>query len=188
MVRMELNCCGAVSLPGLHMEEMYLADTLAWLGAKADFVQVGDYKGASEQMMRSAPSPQWDQNINALLDSMYANMRSPFITGRKFTEKKLDAAMEEVAFHKALAAVIELVTKANEYVQETEPWALAKDPAKQKNPDTLFFNRELEITGDTELGLIVKNMLDAVDWPRSRCAAAWTSASVRSRLMPRGRP
>jgi O2-independent ubiquinone biosynthesis accessory factor UbiT len=37
--------------------------------------------------------------------------------------------------------------------------------ARQEDPDTLFFNRELEITGDTELGLIVKNMLDAVDWP-----------------------
>lgn len=35
--------------------------------------------------------------------------------------------------------------------------------ARQEDPDTLFFNRELEIEGDTELGLIVKNMLDAVD-------------------------
>ncbi len=37
--------------------------------------------------------------------------------------------------------------------------------ARQEDPDTLFFNRELEITGDTELGLIVKNMLDAIEWP-----------------------
>ena len=38
--------------------------------------------------------------------------------------------------------------------------------ARQEDPDTLFFSRELEITGDTELGLIVKNMLDAVEWPQ----------------------
>ena len=37
--------------------------------------------------------------------------------------------------------------------------------ARQEDPDTLFFNRELSIEGDTELGLVVKNMLDAVDWP-----------------------
>ena len=37
--------------------------------------------------------------------------------------------------------------------------------ARQEDPDTLFFNRELEITGNTELGLIVKNMLDAIEWP-----------------------
>jgi len=38
--------------------------------------------------------------------------------------------------------------------------------ARQEDPDTLFFNRELSIEGDTELGLVVKNMLDAVDWPK----------------------
>lgn len=38
--------------------------------------------------------------------------------------------------------------------------------ARQEDPDTLFFNRTLSIEGDTELGLIVKNMLDAVEWPK----------------------
>ncbi|MBI4742456.1 MAG: SCP2 sterol-binding domain-containing protein [Betaproteobacteria bacterium] len=38
--------------------------------------------------------------------------------------------------------------------------------ARQEDPDTLFFNRELSIEGDTELGLMVKNMLDAIEWPR----------------------
>ena len=38
--------------------------------------------------------------------------------------------------------------------------------ARQEDPDTLFFNRTLSIEGDTELGLIVKNMLDAMEWPK----------------------
>jgi predicted lipid carrier protein YhbT len=38
--------------------------------------------------------------------------------------------------------------------------------ARQEDPDTLFFNRELSIEGDTELGLVVKNMLDTVEWPQ----------------------
>ena len=33
-----------------------------------------------------------------------------------------------------------------------------------EDPDTLFFNRRLRIEGDTELGLTVKNALDAIDW------------------------
>lgn len=85
---------GEVSLPGLYMEEMFLADTLSWVGVKADFVQVGDYKGAAEAMTRSAPSKEWDQNINQLLDSLYANVRKPILKGRKLTDKKLDEAME----------------------------------------------------------------------------------------------
>jgi protease-4 len=85
---------GPVMMPGLHMEEMFLADTLAWAGVKADMVQVGDYKGASEQMARSSPSPQWDQNINQLLDSMYANIRRPVMAGRKMDGAALDKAMD----------------------------------------------------------------------------------------------
>lgn len=87
---------GPVSLPGLHMEEMFLADTLAWVGIKADMVQVGAYKGASEQMSRSSPSPEWDQNITGLLDSMYANMRSALKEGRKLSDSQLDSAMEQL--------------------------------------------------------------------------------------------
>jgi predicted lipid carrier protein YhbT len=37
--------------------------------------------------------------------------------------------------------------------------------SRQEDPDTLFFNRSLSIEGDTELGLRVKNMLDALEWP-----------------------
>jgi collagenase-like PrtC family protease/predicted lipid carrier protein YhbT len=37
--------------------------------------------------------------------------------------------------------------------------------SRQEDPDTLFFNRTLSIEGDTELGLRVKNMLDALEWP-----------------------
>lgn len=44
--------------------------------------------------------------------------------------------------------------------------------ARQEDPDTLFFSRALEITGDTELGLLVKNMLDAIDVPQ------WSLASL----------
>ncbi|XXQ68592.1 ubiquinone anaerobic biosynthesis accessory factor UbiT [Neisseriaceae bacterium B1] len=35
---------------------------------------------------------------------------------------------------------------------------------REEDPDTLFFNRKLQIEGDTELGLITKNLLDSVDW------------------------
>ncbi|MCP9760830.1 Sterol-binding domain protein, partial [Aquitalea sp. S1-19] len=41
---------------------------------------------------------------------------------------------------------------------------LARMMLREEDPDTLFFNRKLVIEGDTELGLIVKNLLDSVDW------------------------
>jgi predicted lipid carrier protein YhbT len=37
---------------------------------------------------------------------------------------------------------------------------------RQVDPDSLFFDRRLSMEGDTELGLLVKNTLDAVELPR----------------------
>ena len=35
--------------------------------------------------------------------------------------------------------------------------------ARRRDPDTLFFQRRLVIEGDTELGLYVKNLMDAIE-------------------------
>jgi len=35
--------------------------------------------------------------------------------------------------------------------------------SRREDPDTLFFNRRLKLSGSTELGLYVKNFLDSVD-------------------------
>jgi predicted lipid carrier protein YhbT len=48
-------------------------------------------------------------------------------------------------------------------------WRLAR---RDEDPDTLFFARRLVIEGDTELGLAVKNALDAVEWSPGALAAA----------------
>ncbi len=37
--------------------------------------------------------------------------------------------------------------------------------SRQEDPDTLFFNRRLAMEGDTELGLLVKNTIDAIELP-----------------------
>ena len=57
-------------------------------------------------------------------------------------------AAVDLSFSANLAAYLQLLTR-------------------QEDPDTLFFNRELEITGDTELGLLVKNLLDSLEIPPS---------------------
>lgn len=38
--------------------------------------------------------------------------------------------------------------------------------SRKEDPDTLFFSRRLVVEGDTELGLIAKNTLDAVELPK----------------------
>ena len=51
---------------------------------------------------------------------------------------------------------------------------------REEDPDTLFFNRRLDIEGDTELGLIVKNMLDSLE------PLSWSAIdrALRERIRP----
>ena len=56
-----------------------------------------------------------------------------------------------------------------------------------EDPDTLFFNRRLSMEGDTELGLLVKNTMDAIELPvltLEQFKPSRVIASLRSRLMP----
>jgi predicted lipid carrier protein YhbT len=53
---------------------------------------------------------------------------------------------------------------------------------RQQDPDTLFFSRRLSMQGDTELGLVVKNALDALELPVLD-PAQWTPRAVLARLL-----
>lgn len=50
---------------------------------------------------------------------------------------------------------------------------------RQEDPDTLFFGRRLAMEGDTELGLAVKNTLDALELPVLDGGSAWLRRGLR---------
>jgi predicted lipid carrier protein YhbT len=60
--------------------------------------------------------------------------------------------------------------------------------ASQKvDPDTLFFNRKLRITGDTELGLEIKNLFDQfdlelLDKPFRKVLDAWSDKLISAQV------
>jgi methionyl-tRNA synthetase len=49
-------------------------------------------------------------------------------------------SMEDFRFHRALQAVWELISLANKYIVENEPWALAKDPDKKGRLEDVIYN------------------------------------------------
>ena len=56
----------------------------------------------------------------------------------------------------------------NEIIKEDVSFSASGDDliliaGRKQDPDTLFFQRRLKIEGDTELGLEVKNLIDAID-------------------------
>lgn len=56
---------------------------------------------------------------------------------------------------------------------------------REEDADTLFFGRRLRMEGETDLGLLVKNTLDAVDWDALQ--TRYAPASVLRRLNPLAR-
>ena len=56
---------------------------------------------------------------------------------------------------------------------------------RKEDPDTLFFSRRLSMEGDTELGLMVKNTLDAIDlsvFDLAKTAPGRLLAELKARL------
>ena len=53
---------------------------------------------------------------------------------------EVEAAFEELAFHKALIAIWDFINIANKYIVTTEPWTLAKDPANADRLKTVVYN------------------------------------------------
>lgn len=83
--------------------------------------------------------------------------------------------------------------KLSEQAPDVTFAATAKDfyvlMQRQEDPDTLFFSRRLMIEGDTELGLILKNSLDAIDLQvlKPRAVLSDTFTGVRTQLRSRMR-
>ena len=55
---------------------------------------------------------------------------------------------------------------------------------RQEDPDTLFFSRRLSMEGDTELGLVLKNALDAMELPVLDLRR-WSPLQLLARIGPR---
>ncbi len=71
------------------------------------------------------------------------------VVGGRFHRLGTDGAMPDLLIAAPLSSFLQLL-------------------ARQADPDTLFFERRLQLEGNTELGLQVKNLLDAVDFDRLR--------------------
>jgi len=81
---------GQLELSGLAVEEVYLAGLLDKLGMKADFLQVGRFKGAAEPLTLTGPSNAWSQNIDGVLNDLYDQVIERITSGRGLTRQQVE--------------------------------------------------------------------------------------------------
>jgi predicted lipid carrier protein YhbT len=118
--------------------------------------------------------PQWPHSINLALALNAARKLGVLpeeslqeLEGKRFRVTVLDTGMvAEFSYSQGAFRPVFVSPGAPDLQFTASLSAFLQMVSRQEDPDTLFFNRSLSIEGDTELGLRVKNMLDALEWPR----------------------
>ncbi len=80
--RIVMPHAGAFMLVGLRGEVMFLRGLFDKIGVTPDFVQVGDYKGASDPFVHQRATEEFDEVMNALFDSLFESFVSAIAAGR----------------------------------------------------------------------------------------------------------
>ena len=67
-------------------------------------------------------------------------MDAELINLAKETPSKVEELMDAYQFSQALAEIWKLISRTNKYIDETTPWALAKDESKKDRLETVMYN------------------------------------------------
>ena len=67
-------------------------------------------------------------------------MDSELISLAKETPAKVEALMDSYQFSQALSEIWKLISRTNKYIDETTPWALAKEEEKKDRLETVMYN------------------------------------------------
>ena len=73
-------------------------------------------------------------------DAQTTEFDSDLIRCAEETVKKVDAKMDELRVGDALEAILDLLRRCNKYIDETEPWKLAKDTANRQELNKVLYN------------------------------------------------
>ncbi len=75
-------------ITGLYAESLYAKSLLDKIGVKADFMQFEEYKSAAEIFTHTGPSDPAKENMNWLLDSLYASLIEMIADSRGVSEDR----------------------------------------------------------------------------------------------------
>jgi protease IV len=86
---------GEVEIPGVGMEVTFLKGLFDKVGVKADYVQIGEYKGADEEYTRTEASEELKGELNKLTDALYAQIVDGISRYRHLPKDKVQAIVDE---------------------------------------------------------------------------------------------
>jgi protease-4 len=86
---------GEIEIPGVGMEVTFLKGLFDKVGVKADYVQIGEYKGADEEYTRTEASEELKGELTKLTDSLYRQIVDGISHYRHLPADKVQAIVDE---------------------------------------------------------------------------------------------
>ena len=89
---------GSLLLTGLQAQLTFFKGLLDKLGVEAQFIQIGDYKGAAEPLTRTEMSPEFRKQFEAVIDDYYDQLVGTIAADRKLEPAKVKELIDEGLF------------------------------------------------------------------------------------------
>ena len=86
---------GEVEIPGVGMQVTFLKGLFDKFGVKADYVQIGEYKGADEEYTRTEASEELKGELTKLTDSLYSQIVDGISRYRHLSKEKVQAIVDD---------------------------------------------------------------------------------------------
>jgi protease IV len=158
---------------GLHSEPTYLADTLAQVGIHFDVVKVAPWKTAYDRFNRSTMSDAEAEQLNWLLDGLYADLVAAIANGRNLPAKDVREIIDNAPLTAQDAFYADLI---DEIAYEDElPWLLRV---------TELANDGTSTEREARLLTFAKARRYLLRRPRQRAAASVGVISLSGAIMP----
>jgi protease-4 len=102
---------GGVQLVGVNATMIFLKGLLDKIGAQADLIQIGQFKGAAEPFTRTEPSKELKGEITRLVDGLYDQLVSTIASSRKIEADKVKPLIDKGPFAAEEALEAKLVDR-----------------------------------------------------------------------------
>ncbi|HYO29502.1 MAG TPA: signal peptide peptidase SppA, partial [Thermomicrobiales bacterium] len=100
---------GELMMPGIGVEQMFLKGLFDKVGLKADYVQIGEYKGADEQYTRTGATEELKGEMRRLIDGLYAEIVAGIAAHRKIDPDVVRQTIDESMVSGKIAKARKLV-------------------------------------------------------------------------------
>jgi len=86
---------GELFMPGIAIEPMFYKGLLEKVGVRADYVQIGEFKGAEEPYTRTEPSPELRDEMDRLVKGLFDELVNGISGSRSLSADRVRRAIDE---------------------------------------------------------------------------------------------